>query len=177
MSIYYLMSSLPILEFGSKLPLSSDVFLGECQHWLTGGQYEIIRQVMKSDAVATSQKTLRLWRAFYESLTNEAVWLRASELNIDPQEFLSAQPQQADPVVIDVLVAALKAGDPLTAQQMIDRLCWQKLDELELRHFFDLDQVIVYGLKLKILERYGEIASNKGRVKFDELKADAALKY
>lgn len=177
MSIYYLIASLPYLQFGMTPSITVKDFLSECQRWVSDKEYQFIRQALEGDFTASAQKTLCRWQEFKNSLDNEVIWLRAGELNIDPEEFLNEGRQGADSVITDALAAVLKAGDPLTAEKILDRLIWQKVEELELQHFFDIDQLIVYGLKLKILERYSIIASGKGREKFAELKAVAAEKY
>lgn len=177
MSFYYLIASLPYLQFGMKPSITVQDFLGECQRLVSVREYQMIRGALEGDCAKSSQATLRRWQEFKNTLDNEIVWLRAGELNIDPAEFLNDGRQEADPAIGDALAAVLKAGDPLAAEKIIDRLIWQKIEELELQHYFDIDQLIIYGLKLKILERYSVIASDKGREKFAQLKAAAAKKY
>jgi len=57
---------------------------------------------------------------------------------------------------------------------VIDQAKWQKLDALVQGHFFDFEFILVYGIKLKILERYQEVGSDKGYENFEELKKQAA---
>lgn len=177
MNFYYLIASLPYLQFGIKPSITVEDFLGECQRLVPTQEYQMIRAALEGDCAKSSQKTLCRWQEFKNALDNEIVWLRASELNIDPAEFLNEGRQGVDPMIVDALAAVFKASDPLMAEKILDRLIWQKIEELELQHYFDIDHLIVYGLKLKILERYSVIASDKGREKFAALKAAAAEKY
>ena len=60
--------------------------------------------------------------------------------------------------------------DLLEAEKLLDRTSWQFLDELEQGHYYDLEFLMVYGLKLKILERHQEYATSKGREGLDGIR-------
>jgi hypothetical protein len=52
---------------------------------------------------------------------------------------------------------------------MIDEARWKYLDELSAWHLLDLDYLIIYGLKLKILGRYQRIFhSSEGKEKLKD---------
>ena len=55
-------------------------------------------------------------------------------------------------------------------EKALDAFRWKKFDELMSGHSFDLDVVIVYGLKLQILDRHHQFASPKGQEKFVHYK-------
>ncbi len=177
MSIYYLTASLPTLEFGIKPPISSQEFLADCQRLLSEADAKVIKQALEDQEDQAKNPTLKAWKEFTHRLRNELVWFRATEQNKDPALFLRGERQETDPTIFDALTVAAKAPDPLSAEKILDLLSWHKLDELGMQHYFDVDQLIIYGLKLKILERYATIASPKGHEIFGELKAAAAEQY
>ncbi len=177
MIIYYLIASLPTLQFGGKLPFSVEEFLAECRRLLSSETFKIIDQALGQQEKFSSQPTLRAWQEFNRCLRNEWAWFRATEANEDPALFLRGERKETDPVIFDAITTAAQAGDPLSAENILDSLLWRKLEELSLFHYFDVDQLIIYGLKLKILERYCAIASPRGREKFAQLKAAAAEKF
>jgi hypothetical protein len=43
------------------------------------------------------------------------------------------------------------------------------LDELESGHYFDIDKILVYALRLQILERKALFDEQKGREMFDKV--------
>jgi len=57
----------------------------------------------------------------------------------------------------------------LLVERRIDLARWEKLEELELQHYFDLQFLIVYYLKLQILNKWDSIRAEKGRAVLDEL--------
>ena len=52
--------------------------------------------------------------------------------------------------------------DPLEAELYLDRIRWEKLEELEKNHYFDITYLVAYALKLQILERWDRINSIGG---------------
>jgi len=68
-----------------------------------------------------------------------------------------------------MVVSAAQADNPLLVERRIDLARWEKLEELELQHYFDLQFLIVYYLKLQILNKWDSIRAEKGRAVLDEL--------
>ncbi|MDR0932860.1 MAG: DUF2764 domain-containing protein [Victivallales bacterium] len=62
------------------------------------------------------------------------------------------------------LSSASAISDPLEREKQVDRIRWRYLDELEIGHEFDFDNLCVYRLRLEILNKYrnrnGEIGKN-----------------
>ena len=160
-----------------KLPLTSQEFLTECQRLLTVAEFNLVKQALSDEENSAGHPTVRAWKEFYQNLRNEMAWFRATEQNKDPLIFLRGQRQEEDLAMTTVLVAAAKASDPLAAEKILDLFIWEKLESLGAQHYFDIDQLIVYGLKLKMIERHAVISSKQGLDKFTELKAAAAEKY
>lgn len=171
MSIYYLVASLSMLEFGSKPPLSSKEFLNECERLLPDGDYRKIARAMSDDDEERpgDGDTLLRWKRFSHNFRNELAWFRAVEANRDPSEYLRGE-RAGEPEVVDALAEAVKAVDPLIAEKILDQMLWRKIDELAVQHYFDVDFLITYALKLKILERYQAVDSPAGEKIFEKIK-------
>jgi hypothetical protein len=58
---------------------------------------------------------------------------------------------------------AFHQESPLAGELMIQRGRWGILDELEFGHYFDLERLIVYKLKLEILENKAGIRIPEGK--------------
>ncbi len=68
--------------------------------------------------------------------------------------------------------SAFEAADPLQAEEILLRARWDMLSGLEILHFFDLEFLVVYFLKLQVLARKARLTSESGLPRFEELKAD-----
>ena len=45
---------------------------------------------------------------------------------------------------------------------------WEKLDGLSVGHYFDIDWLVVYMLKLLVLERNGKMTKEEGAERFND---------
>jgi hypothetical protein len=62
----------------------------------------------------------------------------------------------------------------MEAEKALDLERWRELDELTLGHYFDLDALIVYAIKLTRLEKWDKVyAADKKRI-LEENLATAA---
>ena len=90
MSSYYiyLISSLPVLAFGLKPPLSLERFIRLCEELIPEEEARVIRSVFRENifGLETKQTTLLKWMAFEKALRNELVKIRAVRKKIDPEK-------------------------------------------------------------------------------------------
>ncbi len=168
-SYYYLVAFLPSIEFGAKPSFFSEKFENRCREQLTSADFMLIEQVIHLEdyQLESDNPLINFWKKFNHDLRNEIAWVRALEANKNPRDHLRGEKNE-DRAVVDVIAKAAEAPDPLSAEQMIDRARWKYLDELILFHYFDLEVLIAYALKLKILERYHVIESPRGKELFKE---------
>ena len=66
--------------------------------------------------------------------------------------------------------AADKEENLLEGEMILDRFRWAFLNELELGHYYDLEFITIYGIKLTILERYHVLDSPAGEELFEQIK-------
>lgn len=167
----YLISSLPMLGFGNPPPFSFERLLQNCEGIISDDDIGIIKITAKEmDYVYDgSQPTLKKWFAFETMLRNELVKIRSSRKHADPQKYLRA-PDNAEPYINRIALAASRIPSIIEAERMLDQDRWQELEELSMGHFFDIDCLIIYGLKLLILERWEKIrTADKSRILEDVL--------
>ena len=166
---YYLIASLPMLHFGMKPSIAWNDFLTVCQEQLIATDFEIIQKIISSQELPphSTKSVLKAWFEFNHQLRNELAWSRALEAKKDPLNHTRG-PREAQPAIVEMISQAFKSRDPLTAEKILDRFRWQYLDELTEGHYFDLEFLITFALKLKILERYQLIESPKGKEIFKE---------
>ena len=155
----YLISSLPMLQFGMRPPFSWDNFLELCQRLIPEKDYALLKNLPRPEQYAGysgEQETIRRWVDFDTALRNELVKLRASRKHIAATKYL--QPQ--DYTNLSLVQAAMSAQRNPAVQEaelILDRERWDFLEGLSFGRYFDLDFLIVYAYKLKILWRWEEV--------------------
>ena len=81
---------------------------------------------------------------------------RAARRKADPLKFLRL-PDKPQIEINHVALAAYRNTSILEAEKILDQARWDFLDSLGLGHYFDFDYLLIYGLKLKMLERWDRI--------------------
>jgi hypothetical protein len=61
---------------------------------------------------------------------------------------------------------------PLQAEELLNRARWSYLDELEVGHYFDIEKILVYALRLQILARKALFEEDKGVEMFQKVYAE-----
>lgn len=156
----YLISSLAMLHFGMKPPFSFEKFIGICSKLIPEKDIAILDSIPKIQPGLDKgrQPTLMLWQGFEIALRNELVKIRASHKRIDPLQFMR-QTNYSDFSLVHMAMQAQRNPSILEAEMALDQQRWYFLDGLSLGHYFDLDALIVYALKLLLLERWEKINS------------------
>ncbi|MEI8349425.1 MAG: hypothetical protein WCI77_04670 [Candidatus Omnitrophota bacterium] len=165
----YLISSLPMLQFGAKPPFSFEKFLQMCEGLIPTSAINLLSQIQtldigkyKGDCVGT----LKRWHAFEVALRNELVKIRASRKHKDPLKYMRGDSTDG-PTLTHIALSAQRNPSPLEAEMVLDRERWQMLEEIATGHYFDLDFLIVYAQKLLILERW-EMINRADKIRFLE---------
>lgn len=151
---YYFVSQLPLLIFGEKPYVGSGNFLAEAQKWLSGKDLSMMLKVSINDfyTKGDDNKALKKYKDFERNLREEIASFRSKE----NQE-------------IGFSNLNLREGTPLETEQRLLLLRWKFIEGLEEGHFFDLDILILYFLKLQVLERLLSFDKEKGMARFDKL--------
>ncbi|MFH1413583.1 MAG: DUF2764 family protein [Candidatus Omnitrophota bacterium] len=152
----YLISSLPMLHFGAKPPFAFDKFLEICQDKIPQEEIDIIKQACFGLDYQAPRPTLGEWYVFDTALRNELVKIRAAHKHIDPLKYIRTD-EYSSPSIAHIASSAYRTLSVLESERILDQARWQRLDELSLGHYFDLDFLIIYALKLQILERWERI--------------------
>jgi hypothetical protein len=168
---YYLIASLPTITFDNKPPLSCEEFLAVCKPQLASQDFQLISQAILDEEVdpRSSNGVFRQWSVFNHHLRNEMTYFRARRAGKDPVVYMRGE-RSSDSVFADVVAQAAKAADPLSSERIFDRSRWQLLEEMGRYEYFSLEFLLIYALKLRILERYQTIESPKGKAIFADYK-------
>jgi len=155
----YLISSLPMLHFGMHPQLSSDKLLEICRGLIPEKDYTILSSLPLAQEKApeeVGQATIKQWLRFDTTLRNELVKLRATRKHIDASQYLRHDGYAAGELA-HIALAAVRNSSIADGERFLDQERWRALDELSFGHFFDLDALIIYAYKLRLLERWEKI--------------------
>lgn len=166
----YLVSSLSMLHFQAKPPLTLEKFFQQASELLPQEDVRILKACAQKNIYEQpiDQSTLSKWRIFDTALRNEIVKVRSSRKKTDPAKYLR-QDGSTEPAISHLALNAHRSPSLLEGERMLDAERWRFLDELSLGHYFDLDFLIVYLLKLLILERWEKIRTADKEQFLDEL--------
>lgn len=161
---YYLVCSLPFLSFGKSPGISKEQFIAEAEKWLSPGDFHILTRSGINNFFEQRHDTLLLkkWKGFEFSLRNELALFR------------QAKRQNREYKIRENLAELLEQSrHPLDAEQRLLLYRWNFLEEQAAGHFFDLDFLSIYYLKLQILERLFSFDKQKGQERFEAAAAVA----
>lgn len=167
---YYLSASLPLLLFFHGEPvIHYNDFLDDCQRLLSKKDYiQIHNASLNAEYVFDEgSETLQKWQKINITIHNHLVKKRAKRLGISPEPYLHTEYNEIP--VSEYLEVILEGGSPLTNEIHIMEFQWKILDELESEHLFDLDFLIVYSLKLQIIERKISFNRDIGQVRLQTI--------
>jgi Protein of unknown function (DUF2764) len=169
---YFLVASLPDLSFDRPTPITTKDFLGLCAEHLPAASRRLLAAIdlFQSSASPTRLRILNVWFERERALRNELARLRAQRLGWD-----LAPPQRSvrrDAELTAVAVRILEHESPRAAEDELDRARWTFLESLEFGHYFDLETLALYGLKLRLLERRAVFNKERGR---ERLRAFVSL--
>lgn len=183
---YYTVSSLPYLQLDGEITVSVDGFLETCRPWLTPAHMaalEKTRLVPEPEDLRDLSGTTDAHRAFYTfeaALRNELVKLRAAKLGWDALDSLVTTIDDddftGDAEIAERAREAFQQESPLEAERQLDRARWSFLDDLAVGHYFDIDSLVIYFLKLLIMDRRIHMSRAEGTDAFQMVYDKAALK-
>ena len=156
---YYLVASLPYLRFGGKSPVTKGSFFKECRKWLNPGDIETVLGVDLKDPWIRpgDPAVVKEWKTFDLELRTALAGTRKKNglaVKSDTPWFLKD---------------ALAQKDPLSREKAIEKARWDFISGEEYRYMFDMSRLVLYSIKVQILERLAAFEHEKGKKTFDKL--------
>ncbi|MFQ3619732.1 MAG: DUF2764 family protein [Spirochaetales bacterium] len=147
---YYTVAALPYLNFDAPLPLSKEEFLDFCKSTLTEEDWNLLESVSLFGEEKTSLPLLTSWHKWERAFRSELARLRAGKLGMDTESLPRVSAESAR--IQETARLVFNEPSPAQAELLILKTYWDILEDLEVNHFFDLEKLIVYYLKLQVLE-------------------------
>lgn len=160
---YYFVASLPMLEFGGKMPFSVSRFFKLCREYLTFEDAEFIEKIhiLPNENTEDSSEILKAWKRFDIILRNGIARSRALKYGKEAQPHVGGE-TYSDPAVFKFAKWLMEQDSPIDMELAVDRLKWQQIEELGKGHYFDIDCLSVYAIQLLILDKWNKINSTNG---------------
>lgn len=181
----YIVSSLPeiLRERTSAEDIKADEVIGEIRSQLSPSDGEVL------DLVLRGFDPDRLDREFYVRATSSAVHFVREYFTFDMNlrnakaRYLNSmfnRPEAQDTIVLDedtesvfdeeeAIADILKGNDILAREKGLDDVCWQKVEDITTFNYFDLDAILGFVVKLKIIDRWLRLDEQAGREYFRTL--------
>ena len=148
--------------------MTQEEFLGCCETSLSKEDFKTLQSASLLPKVNSGKNSvLADWSNWEISLRSELVKLRALKKGLDSDKYI--QGNLGEGSVFELARDAFNSPNPLEAEILLNSGRWDYLEMLESNHFFDLDRLIIYYLKLQILERKSLINHEKGQNDFKVL--------
>jgi hypothetical protein len=166
---YYAVAALPALSYTEQPAMEHEVFLDFLEDQLSPGDYALLEAVRYGDTepMTGDKPVLKAWKRWERTLRNELVRYRASRRRKDPEDYFREGEETLGPV--RTAKEVFDAENPLEGEERLDKSRWMYLEELETGHYFDLERVIIYSLKLQLLERRALRTREEGIAKFSDI--------
>jgi len=142
-----------MLQFGMNSPIVYSDFIEQCSQQLSENEIDFLKEGKVS--------LLKKWKIFDTSLRNELVRIRAVKKSKDPNNYLRVS-EGIDPFIASLAHWAANQDSPMEAEKYLDKIRWEKIEEIKSGHYFDMEYLAAYGLQLQILERWDRINSGDG---------------
>lgn len=170
---YFLVASLPLLSYEEREAMEPAEFLTMLEDHLTEPDLALVRSATIDaplEATAPSGTTAQRWIVFERGLRNLLVRMRAGTKNVDPEQYIRLDETDHDntePLEIgEAAREAFSQESPLSGEDTLNRARWTFLDDLEVGHYFDLDRIVIYYLRLQLLARRRLFTRKNGEERF-----------
>lgn len=158
---YYLISQLPTLFYDKETSMTIKIFLEEAEKWLSARDYRTLSGIELFDT-SSEKKGPRLWQNYRKFET-----IFRSNLSLWRKSLREGQKVKS----LSFPVSIVKEGNPLEVEKRLLEYRWNFLEEMEREHDFDLEFLIIYFLKLQILQRLSVFNKEKGKEVFKRVVA------
>jgi len=152
--LFYFISSLPFLHFGEKAPMTYGTFLSRSMDILSEQEVAVLDslQLCPPPQAVYAYPVIEQWYSGETYLRNLVAAHRARSRKLDVDHWQRESSEYSAWLVrrIEEIMILPNAWEK---EQALDLIRWQRLDELGIGHTFDFPALIVYALRLLILDK------------------------
>ncbi|MDA3924790.1 MAG: DUF2764 family protein [Kiritimatiellae bacterium] len=166
MSLIYLISSLPALNFEAAPPLSRKDFLQSCRDWLNVKECAAVEALLFEKP--SEHPFVVAWLDKETILRNALVQIRARSVDKDPSLY-TRYAHGCDKKIESDVEDAIQHHNPLQIERSIDKIRWETVEELQGCDPLNIKSIFAYAVKLAIVTRWSERSSETGMETFGKL--------
>lgn len=146
-NMVYLMTSLPLLSLGQVPPITIDEFNDDAKRQLSSRHFKALQAVdiQKLNAKVGAKSVSSLIKNIQEDLTE------VREAKVHNRQARTAR-----------MPNSVLRGNPMEREMNIMQWQWEELQDIEVGKTFTLTEVLVYKLKLQLVERLYSFDENNG---------------
>ena len=149
------------------MPITRSSFLDDCERVVSKADFKVIEAADLSGSSQSDHPILRIWDEFENGFRRELAQLRSSRLGWGQDQHM--QLRTYDLSYSEALRVAVNHESPYEAELIVSQQRWKFLDTLAANHAFDEIMLIIYHLKLQILERLSVLNNELGEHEFERL--------
>ena len=155
---YYLAASLSYLKFREEPPISRDGFIAECRKWLSAGDITTLlsADLYNHDIKPVDTRLVKEWKSFDLALREDLAVIREARVKGESCK------------TPEILRTVIEQETPLLMEVELERIRWDFLEHKNAGRYFDTDALVLYFLKLQILERLAKFNKDAGERFFYE---------
>jgi hypothetical protein len=163
---FYTGAALPTLRLGDKVPITEEKFLEFAEDTLKPADFRVLCKSRLGSLEPTGFGFADRILSFEKELRLELARARLAKLKFEAP--LSLPESDGRDVLLEKVRAVLALDSPLEAELFLNQLRWSFLEDMGAGHFYDLEALVVYYLKLQIALRQETMQKEPGRRAFEE---------
>jgi hypothetical protein len=141
-------------------PVSSEEMLDVCRRYISGDDYRGLVDSTLNPEDSGAPGICASYREWERSLRNDLVIQRSAAQNLNPDDYI--RDSAALSGTGEIAAQAMGKSTPLEAELYLDSCRWLKIEELSTGHYFDIEFLRAYRMKLQILERRSMFDEERG---------------
>ena len=163
---YYFATTLPMLVMGRECPISYDEFMRSAKRYLSKKDYESLSSLSAvSFSSNPSSRVAREWKEFHDRIEELIVQERAAVLGFEGY----GKSEGEDKALRERIHSIVNDMDPLEAEKAILSMYFDFLSSRAGGSPFSTETLMIYALKLQLMERAAAFSQEKGQAEFDRL--------
>ena len=169
---YYLICSLPFIKLEETPSINSGEFRRLCEEQISKHDLHLLDAVslvpLKDRHFAPDTSAFQ-WLTLEKNLRKRMAAYRAGRKRENTNR---AMPKGDDfPDIDRGIQEAYAKPNPAEREKYLDSIRWHWLDELEFGHYFDVNKLFIYKLRLLIHEKWLSRNNEQGYANFDRIVA------
>jgi len=163
---YYTLAALETIRLGEKIPVSEEYFLQFAEDTIDAKSYQILLKSRWGQTEPTGFSFADRILSWEKDLRLELAKARIMKLPFENPPNLQGSDGSYN--ILETVRAVMALDSPLDAERYLDQLRWSFLEEMSARHYFDLEALVVYYLKLQLALRQEKFQEKPGRDSFEK---------